>query len=397
MEIAEKYIPSDGQESDRILIIEHALAEGGLIDRHMKWVETGKSPTAELSDKEYGYLPLRFNIPEGEEQSSMRPSREAINFRTIATSVLELPRDTPDHMLSKKVNDSDKGWFRFLVSTQLLTEEEVQAMEIAANGAFTLDMLTEDNLTAYVRPLDRIMVRAKQLGLHVPAIEEWMIGNWPNEEDGHKLGMNEYGQKMDIISDLAHAAGRSSQLRAGIDIDPKHVTEFFAYVAWQELSTYFAHRRNGALYGPVGNELLSDISADESRHHVLYFDSLKALMVMYPEVVVRTLHSVLKNPYMPGMRGIPLFKERAAAIDRSAQFGREHSAEAARTVLKKLNLLNPDYDDSVLSDEGKMALAELRDKYLELKTYKSKGLFILDKTLTVVQLSTARKEYLAAA
>jgi hypothetical protein len=359
-------------------------------------VATGLSPSADVSDKAYGYLPQRFDGLTVAGQQ--RPSREPVDFQTVATNVLDYPYDIAYTKLVKNIRTIEAGWLNHVVRADVLNTRQAEKMRESADRAYRLDTLTEDNLPAYVATiLGGFLAMAKKHGLSVPAVEEWSRGIWPAEEGGHLLSMNELGKILGITTSPEHVAGRTSQLRSGIEVGLDHVVQLFMYVAWQEQSTHLAHRRNAALYGPVASELLMNIAMDESRHHHVYFKVVEALLKEFPDDVVRTAHSVLLSPEMPGSKGIPMFDINAAKIDRSAIFGVEQAYDAVRMLLKKLGLLDDSKRIAGLSPEGELALQELRAQYKSetIATRPRQVGFILDQTVSIRELAAARRDYSA--
>lgn len=392
MSEAEPFVPDPCLEAGKLLVVEHALGEDGIIDRHLRWVETPDAPSSRLSDREYGFLPLRFDG----ETKGYRPSREPIDFQELVTNSLGLPYDEDYTGLVGRIREVETGWFDYVVSVELLDEDRALAMQEAAEVAYKLDTLTEDNLPAYVAfLLGDFKAHAEKAGVKIPVTEEWTRGIWTAEEDAHKLSMNEYGKITGITNTPEHVAGRNSQLRAGTEISLEHVIQLFAYTAWQELSTNIAHTRNGKLFGPIGNQLLDRIGADEARHHLVYQKVLQQLYLEFPEDTIRTLHSVLMKPFMPGKKGIPNFIRKSAKINGSAIFGIEQGYQAAQSVLKKLGLLDENKDVMGLSNKAVNDRAELRATYQQDAPAKRKktAKFVLDETLTSEQLSDARKAY----
>lgn len=392
MSTGEIFVPNPQAETEKLLVVERALGENGLIDTHLRWVGADESPTSGISTREYGYLPQRFNA----DNTGYRPSREPLDFQDMATTVLGLPYDTPYATLAQRIQQVDTDWFGYLVKASHLDENQADAMKNAANTAYRLDTLTEDNLPAYVSILfGGLKALADKQGIKIPATEEWSRGIWTAEENGHMLSMNEYGKATGIINTPEHAAGRNSQLRAGIEVELQHVIQLFTYVSWQELSTNIAHLRNGKLFGPVGYELLDHVGKDEARHHYIYQSILAELYEIFPDDTLQTLEAVLARPFMPGSKGIPDFVRRAARIHGSAIFGVEHAYEAAQKVLQKLGVLNPEKDRPGLSQEAVNARTRLREQYGNQTAPERRrtAKFILDSTIGITELSQARKAF----
>ena len=367
-----------------------------MIDNHLRWVETLNAPSADIRDADYGFLPHRFDG----DSKGYRPGREPIDFQDLATKSLGLPYDGDYTELAKRIRDVETGWFDYVATVDLVgvDEDGAQAMANAAQDAYRLDTLTEDNLPAYVSLLlgDAKALAAKQ-GVKIPALEEWSRGIWTAEENAHMLSMNEYGKITGITNSPEHVAGRNSQLRSGTEILLEHVIQLFAYTAWQELSTNIAHTRDGKLFGPIGGLLLDHIGKDEARHHLVYQSVLQSLYQEFPDDTIRTLHTVLMQPFMPGKKGIPNFLRKSVRIHGTAIFGIEQAYQASQKVLQKLGLLDEAKDVVGLSQEAVQARAELRDAYKrETPPQRSRtSKFILDKTVTAKQLSQVRKAYAA--
>lgn len=386
--ISEEFIPNPDLEAERLLAVEHALGEGGLIEKHLRFVATAESPSAEVSDQDYGYVPL--------DKKNMRPSNEPIDLRSVATELLGEPYDVPYAELASRINTIDSGWLDYIVEVDLVDAVGAKELKTAADEAYALDTNTEDNLPAYVvGTYGRSMYLAKQLGLELPHTKEWSRGIWPADEDGHLLTMNSYGDIEGILATRAHAAARTSQLRSGMEHEATNTIKIYAYTAWQELATFIAHSRNGHLFGPVGNAILGEVAADESRHHFVFMNILKELYNRFPEDTIRTVHSVLMPPLlMPGTAGIPNYKKRAVKIHHSGIFGIEQSYEAARSVLKKLGIFDESKTPEMKSSEAVAALNELRETYqAEEVEHRHRGNFVLGQTVKIEDLRALRKQY----
>jgi hypothetical protein len=392
---AKFFVPDSAYERKRLAVVEDALGRGGLIDRHLHWLPVEASPSASISRIDYGHLPTRFSEEEHPNGESLRPRQEPIDYQSIATNVLGMPYDGPQADLVGRIAQVESEWFQFLIDKQFLSPKQVDAMKRAASGAYTLDTLTEDNLPAYVSALLGVFVNGEDNnGLLLPATNEW-VNIWKAEEYGHSVGMNAHGFNTGLTNSPEHVAGRNSQLRAGMDVELTDVTKTFAYVAWQELSTNYAHKRNGDLLGPVGNALMSEISSDEAKHHKLYLSALDALLQQFPDDTVRVLHDVLAARFMPGSRGIPNFRKRSIEIHNSAVFGADHAQNAACSVLQKLNLLDPEAEERFISDEAKIALGALQEAFQDEEVSKRRNNipFVLGRTITGKELREARKAY----
>lgn len=389
----EIYVPDPKFEVDRLLVVEHALGEGGLIDAHLDWVDVSASPSSTISDKDYGYVPQRF----AGDSKGLRPGREPVEFQSLATATLGMDYDVAYSALVDRINEVDSGWFEFLAESGLISPEEAVAMKKSAEHAYKVDILTEDNLPAYVvKLLGTVQASALKEGVSLPAAEEWTRGIWTAEEGNHLLSMNEYGNITSILKSLEHSAGRNSQLRAGIEVVLDHTIKLYAYVAWQELSTNYAHARKGKLFGPVGHDLLVRIGKDEARHHDLYQGVLRELFIHFPEDTIRTLNSMFRFPGldMPGSKGIPDFSRRGVRMHGSAVFGLEHAFKAARSVIQKLGILDENKDIQGLSTQGQIALQELRARFkVPAEPRKRAAQFVLGKTASIADISKARREY----
>ncbi len=385
------FIPDPKHEADKLAVVEHALGAAGLIDSHLRWVETADAPSTAISDRDYGFLPPRFTG----EHEGYRPSREPINFKELIASKLGITNDGNYAEFADRVAEVESGWFDYIVATDLVDPDNPNAIMDAAHDAYRLDTLTEDNLPAYVSfLLGDAKALADKHGVKIPALMEWSRGIWTAEENAHMLTMNEYGDITGITNSPEHTAGRNSQLRAGTEITLEHVIQLFAYTSWQELSTQIAHTRDGRLFGPVGFVLLDGIGKDEARHHHVYQSVLEALYKDFPEDTIRTLHSVLMKPFMPGKKGIPNFTRKSLAIHKSAIFGIEQAHKAGQRVLQKIGLLDETKDVSGVSIEAVVARDELRAQYKgEVQQQRrNTAKFVLNKTIAK-ELSDARKAY----
>ncbi len=395
----ERFVPDLRREAERLEVVEYALGEGGLIDNHLRWKERSKTPSSEIEKQEYGYSPRRFSSVQND-SAEERPSREPVDFTQVATYVLGEPYDIYYQDLVHRVNQVDSGWFDYLVQSGRLDEKQVSAMKVAAHQAYSLNTDTEDNLPAYTSTIfGGFHAMGERFGIKTPATQEWSRGIWTAEENGHMLSMNEYGKITSITNNRDQVASRTSQLRSGMEIELHHVIQLFAYVDWQEQSARLAHDRSADLFGPVGYVLQDRIGADESRHHYVYHSILEKLYKhndgIFRDDVIRTLGSVLIKPVMPGSKGIPRFRYKAFDVHKSGIFGVEQNHQAARVVLKKLDLLDREKTPENLSDEGRQTLEDLRAQYeAEIPEVRPrKALFVLGETVTSKELWVARRQY----
>ena len=407
--------------------IEQALPP--LIDRHLGWVPRGESPSADISDADYGTMPAKFDedlIFPG--AVTLRPKREPVHFEKLAGKVLGIDPDSPGfenrirqvdgHSDFAKPLDSStgqytgdpaiemtNGWYAHLKRGGL-TETELLAMKEVSEDAYRLNTLTEDNLPSYVlETMGTVKTVADKMGVKVPALEEWFRGIWPREENAHLISMNAYGQIRRLTTNAEHVAGRNSQLLTGSTASPGDIVKIFCYTPRQEFSTKLAHQRDGFLMGPVGYHLSQEVSIDETRHEDVYTRVLKKLLEV-PELasaVVSSLREAYEYFVMPGGDGIPNFWPKAEEFNKANIYGQIEDRKAAKHILKKIGLFDKDEDGTFVEPPGltlraQEDLAWLRHKFrkdpklLISSSVRSRD-FVLGHTITVEQLREERRKY----
>jgi hypothetical protein len=408
-----------------IVVIENTLAP--LIDRHLAWVPLDESASAKISDQDYGTMPAKFNDILIDSPISIRPKREPVHFEKIASTVLGIDPNSPNFEnrvrqvdghsdLAEAVDirfgnttgsasqEKTNGWYSYLLRNGM-SLPEVRRMKEVSEDAYRLNTLTEDNLPSYVlETMFAVRTAAKELGVVVPALEEWFRGIWPREEDAHKISMNAYGQIRKITTSELHSAGRNSQLLTGSTERPEGVIEVFCYTPRQEFATKLAHHRDGMLMGPVGYQLTKEISQDETRHEDVYTNVLKALLnePQLASIVVKTLAASYRNFFMPGQDGIPKFFEHSRDFNEAKIYGLYEDFIAAKHVLRKLGLFDKDENKSYINPAGldEKAMEDvhwLRKKFDKdrVPVYPStSALFVLGKTITVEELRKVRRDYM---
>lgn len=314
--------------------------------------------------------------------------------------------------LTARIYEVETGWWSFLRGAtnadagkeddpggKLFTKEEISSMEATAKLTFRLDTLTEDNLPAYVDVVfSSLREYASRMGVEIPALEEWGRGIWPAEENAHKMAMNFYGRDTGLTTSLEHAAGVNSQLRAGMEQAFEHVIRLFAYVSWQEMSTNYAHKRNGHNFGLLGYRLQAKTAGDEARHHDVYQSVLGALFDAAPGLTISILKELFEEPHMPGRAGIPDYRKKTTAIAKAAIFDKYQGMKAAKVVLNKLGIFDADKMEDLRGRLGSKELAELDwliDEYgdIGIQKFNTRAKYVLGRTATAEQLARLRTAY----
>lgn len=405
------FVLSEKAELTAVLAVEEALS-GGALDRHLGWVESIDSPSAHLSDAQYGYQLGRFthgSLALGQP----RPAREPIDFQQVATGALGLDYDTPFTDLAQWVSTVDDGWYDFLAEAEGLDPKEIKALKKMVSVAYMMNSNTEDDLPGFDSTLEGAVRKyQRRLKIELPGSYAW-VRAWSGEEAGHKHSMGVYGAITDLLNSKEHAASRNSQLRALFYEFPNiFVAKIFPLV--QELATNYAHKNTAALQGPIGNELGNKVAGQEAGHHNVNLDESEAILEALPNEFIQVFRYIMlsprdrKNPNaplqiifeMPGSVGIPNYRMKAARIVLSGIFTGEHVHDAIRSSLQKLGLLRRTEETKEyiaypgLSPAATQALDDLREVFGEKAIHKNRtGPVVLGQTIRVVDLARHRRKY----
>lgn len=232
--------------------------------------------------------------------------------------------------------------------TELLPAEfKAEPLPQAVKAMLVLNLLTEDGLPYFFGLL------VKYLGAD-HAIWDW-TRMWTGEEDRHGRALQIY---LDQVLTREQLIGlerlQYNYLVQGFwpawGGDP---VKLLAYVVLQEQATKVSHLgialaakdHDDVLFG-----LMKKIAAEESKHHLAYFDMFKAALKQDVNHALSALHFVVRSFAMPG-NGIHGFQALSEIQARSGVFGPAQLAEIIEDVSGRLGLS----DLTQLSEEGEKA------------------------------------------
>jgi len=176
----------------------------------------------------------------------------------------------------------------------------------AAQVAFEVNLLTEDNLPSYHFEIASRFGRDGAWGT-------W-VHQWTAEEGRHAMCMRDYLLVTRAVDPVALERDRMGQLRTGYDAGQKTPLEVLAYVSFQELATRVAHRNTGRYTNDAAaDRLLARVAADENLHMIFYRDLVRAALEISPEETVLAIVKEATGFEMPGT-GIRDFTRRAVQI-----------------------------------------------------------------------------------
>ena len=197
----------------------------------------------------------------------------------------------------------------------------------AVRAAVQLNLLTEDNLPAYHRELNRAF------GDDEPW-RSW-VNRWTAEEGRHAIALRDYLVVTRCVDPVVLERERMETVQTGFRAPDKDMLRTLAYVSFQELATRISHRNTGRLSGdPALERLLSRIATDENLHMVFYRDLVAAALEAAPAAMLTAIADELESFAMPGANG-PQFRRRAAAIARAGIYDvRVHREEVVEPLLR---------------------------------------------------------------
>ena len=188
-------------------------------------------------------------------------------------------------------------------------DETQSALSPAIRAAVQLNLLTEDNLPAYHRELNRAFGDD----------EPWRtwVDRWTAEEGRHAIALRDYLTVTRSVAPVVLERERMATMSTGFRADDKDMLRTLAYVSFQELATRVSHRNTGKLSGDAGLErLLSRIATDENLHMVFYRDLIAAALEADPAAALTAIACELETFAMPGASA-PQFRRRAAIVARA--------------------------------------------------------------------------------
>jgi acyl-[acyl-carrier-protein] desaturase len=179
----------------------------------------------------------------------------------------------------------------------------------AVRAAVQLNLLTEDNLPAYHRELNRAFGDD----------EPWRawVDRWTAEEGRHAIALRDYLTVTRSVDPVVLERERMATMSTGFRAGDKDMLRTLAYVSFQELATRVSHRNTGRLSGDEGLErLLARIATDENLHMVFYRDLVAAALEADPAAMLTAIAAELETFAMPGASA-PQFRRRAAVVARA--------------------------------------------------------------------------------
>jgi len=179
----------------------------------------------------------------------------------------------------------------------------------AVRAAVQLNLLTEDNLPAYHRELNRSLGDGE-------AWRTW-VDRWTAEEGRHAIVLRDYLVVTRSVDPVVLERERMATVATGFRAPEKDLLRTLAYVSFQELATRVAHRNTGRVSDDAGLErLLSRVAADENLHMVFYRDLVASALETEPAAMLQAIAVELATFTMPGAQA-PQFRRRAAAVARA--------------------------------------------------------------------------------
>ncbi len=211
---------------------------------------------------------------------------------------------------------------------------ETQAISEATAAMLTMNLLTEDGLPYFLSLL------VHHLG-DEGALFEWSRV-WTSEEDRHGAAIKLYlREALPQEQFLAVERMQHSYLTDGFW--PKWENSpirLIAYVVLQERATQLSHAgiaKRAKHEDPVLQKMLGRISAEEHRHHLVYFAFFERLFELDPTECLQALSKVVGTFEMPGHQ-MPAFSEIAYLQARLGVFGPRELADIITDVWKKLTI-----------------------------------------------------------
>jgi acyl-[acyl-carrier-protein] desaturase len=210
-------------------------------------------------------------------------------------------------------------------------DEARSRLDPAVRAAVQLNLLTEDNLPAYHRELDRAFG-------HDEPWRTW-VDRWTAEEGRHAIALRDYLVVTRCADPVLLERERMQIVQTGFRVPHKGMLRTLAYVSFQELATRISHRNTGHLSGEAGLErLLSRIATDENLHMVFYRDLVAAALEVDPDGMLTAIADEMETFTMPGASG-PQFRRRAVVIARAGIYNlRVHRQEVIEPLLRHWNV-----------------------------------------------------------
>jgi acyl-[acyl-carrier-protein] desaturase len=206
-------------------------------------------------------------------------------------------------------------------------DETQSRLAAPIRAAVQLNLLTEDNLPAYHRELNRAFGDD----------EPWRtwVDRWTAEEGRHAIALRDYLIVTRSVDPVVLERERMATMSTGFRAPDKDMLRTLAYVSLQELATRVSHRNTGKLSGDAGlDRLLARIATDENLHMVFYRDLIAAALEADPAATLTAIATELETFAMPGA-GAPQFRRRAAIVARAGIYDmRVHREEIVEPLLR---------------------------------------------------------------
>jgi acyl-[acyl-carrier-protein] desaturase len=201
----------------------------------------------------------------------------------------------------------------------------------AAQAAFEVNLLTEDNLPSYHREL------LATFG-HDGAWNTWSH-RWTAEEGRHAVVLRDYLLVTRNIDPVALEQGRMATMQQGWVPEQKPALGLMAYAAFQELATRISHRNTGRYSDdPVADRIMLRVAADENLHMMFYRDIVAAALEVDPSAAVEAITGEVIGFDMPGV-GIEGFTRKALQMARAGIYDlRIHHDEILWPLLRYWNV-----------------------------------------------------------
>ncbi|MDX6200410.1 MAG: acyl-[acyl-carrier-protein] desaturase [Actinomycetota bacterium] len=206
-------------------------------------------------------------------------------------------------------------------------DETQSRLAPAVRAAVQLNLLTEDNLPAYHRELNRAFGDD----------EPWRtwVDRWTAEEGRHAIALRDYLVVTRSVDPVVLERERMATMSTGFRAPEKTMLRTLAYVSFQELATRVSHRNTGKLSGDAGlDRLLARIATDENLHMVFYRDLMAAALEADPAAALTAIATELETFAMPGANA-PMFRRRAVAVARAGIYDMKvHREEIVEPLLR---------------------------------------------------------------
>jgi acyl-[acyl-carrier-protein] desaturase len=206
-------------------------------------------------------------------------------------------------------------------------DEAQSRLSPAVRAAVQLNLLTEDNLPAYHRELNRAFGDD----------EPWRtwVDRWTAEEGRHAIALRDYLVVTRSVDPVVLERERMATMSTGFRAPDKTMLRTLAYVSLQELATRVSHRNTGKLSEDPGlDRLLARIATDENLHMVFYRDLIAAALEVEPAATLTAIATELETFAMPGASA-PQFRRRAAVVARAGIYDMKvHREEIVEPLLR---------------------------------------------------------------